>query len=69
MSIFTQYPKIAYKVDDHNFLKAIDITVVSKIKNYLTDYRGITFIPYVVEDGEKPDFISFKCNALPNFMW
>ena len=69
MSIFTQYPKIAYKVDDYNFLKAIDITVVSKIKNYLTDYRGISFLPYVVEDGEKPDFISFKFYDNPGYDW
>ena len=69
MSIFTQYPKIAYKVDDHNYLRAIDITVVSKIKNYLTDYRGISFFPYVVEDGEKPDFISFKFYDNPGYDW
>jgi len=69
MSIFTQYPKIAYKVDDYNFLKAIDITVVSKIKNYLTDYRGISFSPYVVEDGEKPDFISFEFYDNPGYDW
>ena len=69
MSIFTQYPKIAYKVDDYNYLKAIDITVVSKIKNYLTDYRGISFFPYVVEDGEKPDFISFEFYNNPGYDW
>ena len=69
MSIFTQYPKIAYKVDDYNFLKAIDITVVSKIKNYFTDYRGISFSPYVVEDGEKPDFISFEFYDNPGYDW
>ena len=69
MSIFTQYPKIAYKVDDYNYLKAIDITVVSKIKNYLTDYRGISFSPYVVEDGEKPDFISFEFYDNPGYDW
>ena len=69
MSIFTQYPKIAYKVDDYNYLKAIDITVVSKIKNYLTEYRGISVFPYVVADGEKPDFISYKFYNNPGYDW
>ena len=69
MSIFTYYPKIAYKVDDYNFLQAIDITVVSKIKKQLTEYRGISYRPYVVADGEKPDFISYKFYDNPGYDW
>jgi hypothetical protein len=60
MSIFTYYPKIAYKVDDYNFLKAIDINVVAKLKDFLTQYRSISYSPYVVNNGESPDFISYK---------
>jgi hypothetical protein len=69
MSIFTYYPKIAYKVDDYNFLKAIDINVVTKIKDYLTQYRGISYTPYVVADGESPDFISYKFYEDPGYDW
>lgn len=69
MSIFTYYPKIAYKVDDYNFLKAIDINVVTKIKDYLTQYRGISYTPYIVGDGESPDFISYKFYEDPGYDW
>ncbi len=69
MSIFTYYPKIAYKVDDYNFLKAIDINIVTKIKDYLTQYRGISYTPYVVADGESPDFISYKFYEDPGYDW
>ena len=69
MSIFTYYPKIAYKVDDYNFLKAIDINVVTKLKDFLTQYRGISYQPYVVADGESPDFISYKFYEDPGYDW
>ena len=69
MSIFTYYPKIAYKVDDYNFLRAIDINVVTKIKDFLTQYRSISYIPYVVNNGESPDFISYKFYEDPGYDW
>jgi hypothetical protein len=69
MSIFTYYPKIAYKVDDYNFLKAIDINVVAKLKDFLTQYRGISYSPYIVVDGESPDFISYKFYEDPGYDW
>ena len=69
MSIFTYYPKIAYKVDDYNFLKAIDINVVTKLKDFLTQYRGISYQPDVVVDGESPDFISYKFYEDPGYDW
>ena len=69
MSIFTYYPKIAYQIDDYNYLKAIDITVVSKIKNYITEYRSISYSPYVVQDGESPDYISYKFYNNPGYDW
>jgi len=69
MSIFTYYPKIAYKVDDYNFLKAIDINVVTKIKDFLTQYRSISYSPYVVNNGESPDFISYKFYQDPGYDW
>jgi hypothetical protein len=69
MSIFTYYPKIAYKIDDHNYLKAIDINVVSKVKDYITQYRSIGYNPYVVQDGESPDYISYKIYGNPGYDW
>jgi len=69
MSIFAYYPKIAYKIDDYNYLKAIDINVVSKVKDYITQYRSIGYTPYVVNDGESPDYISYKFYGNPGYDW
>ena len=69
MSIFAYYPKIAYKIDDYNYLKAIDINVVSKVKDYITQYRSIGYTPYVVDDGESPDYISYKFYGNPGYDW
>lgn len=69
MSIFTYYPKIAYQIDNYNYLKAIDINVVSKVKNYISEYRSISYSPYVVQDGESPDFISYKFYSNPGYDW
>jgi hypothetical protein len=69
MSLFTYYPKIAYKIDDYNYLKAIDINVVSKVKDYITQYRSIGYTPYVVQDGESPDYISYKFYNNPGYDW
>ena len=69
MSIFAYYPKIAYKIDDYNYLKAIDINVVSKLKDYITQYRSIGYTPYVVQDGESPDYISYKFYGNPGYDW
>lgn len=69
MSIFTYYPKIAYKIDDYNYLKAIDINVVSKVKDYITQYRSIGYTPYVVQDGESPDYISYRFYNNPGYDW
>ena len=54
MSIFTLYPKVSYKIDDYNYIRAVDITQSIKIKKFLKDYRGISYQPYNVKDGERP---------------
>jgi hypothetical protein len=69
MSIFQFYPKVAYKVDNIDYIKAIDITTSIKIKDFFKTYRGISFNPYVVKDGERPDYVSYKFYATPMYDW
>ena len=69
MSIFTLYPKIAYKVNEYDYLRAIDITQSAKIKSFLRDYRGISYNPYTVKDGERPDYIAHKFYGDSNLDW
>jgi len=69
MSIFQYYPKVAYKVDNVDYIKAIDITTSIKIKDFFKTYRGISFTPYVVKDGERPDYVSYKFYGTPMYDW
>jgi hypothetical protein len=69
MSIFNNYPKVNYKIDDYDFLTAIDITNNFKIRNIFKTYRGISYEPYVIQDGERPDLVSQKLYGTPNFDW
>jgi hypothetical protein len=69
MSIFTLYPKIAYKVNEYDYLRAIDITQSTKIKSFLKEYRGISFNPYTVKNGERPDYVAHKFYGDSNLDW
>ena len=69
MSIFTLYPKIAYKVSEYDYLRAIDITQSTKIKSFLRDYRGISYNPYTIKDGERPDYVAHKFYGDSNLDW
>jgi hypothetical protein len=69
MSIFTSYPKINYKIDDYDYLVAIDITNTFRVRQALKRFRGISYQPYVVQDGERPDNVSQKLYDSPNYDW
>lgn len=69
MSIFTLYPKIAYKVNEYDFLRAIDITQSAKIRSFLKDYQGISYTPYTIKDGERPDYVAHKFYGDSNLDW
>lgn len=69
MSIFTLYPKIDYFVDSFDRFRAIDITNSSRIKEYLKEFRGIAYDPYVVLNGERPDQVSYAVYNNPDYDW
>jgi hypothetical protein len=69
MSIFNNYLKVNYKIDEYDYLTAIDITSTYKIRKILNSYRGISYQPYVIQDGERPDNVSQKLYGNPNYDW
>jgi len=69
MSIFTLYPKIAYKINEYDYLRSIDLTQSAKIKSFLKDYQGISYNPYTIKDGERPDYVAYKFYGDPNLDW
>lgn len=66
---FSLYPKVAYKIDDFDYVKAIDITSATKIKKYISDYRQIAYNPYIVKNGERPDRVSYKIYGSEKYDW
>lgn len=69
MSIFNLYPKVSYKIDEYDYLKAIDITNSIRIREYIKNYRGISYEPYFVKDGEKPDLVAYKLYGDATLDW
>lgn len=66
---FTFYPKTAYKINEFDYIKAIDITNAIAVKNYIKKYKGILYNPYTVKDGERPDNISYKLYGSESYAW
>lgn len=68
-NIFKKMPKIKYDVDEFNFFVAPDLTVHAKLKEYIKSYRGLTYVKYVVVNGERPDQVANKLYNRPNLDW
>jgi hypothetical protein len=60
MNLYVNYPKINFKLDSYDSVRAIDITSSIRIKKFLKEYRGISYFPYVIQNGERPDTVSYK---------
>lgn len=67
--MFNVYPKVNFKVNDYDYVRAIDLSYVVKIKDQLKTYRGINYFPYTIQDGERPDSVSSKFFNTPNLDW
>lgn len=67
--MFNLYPKVNFKVNDYDYVRAIDLSYTVKIADQLKTYRGINYLPYTVQNGERPDTVSTKFFNTPNFDW
>jgi len=68
-SLFTDSQKFAYKVNNTDFFEAIDITINFNINDILKQYQGVSYSPYVVQDGERPDNVAQKFYGNPELDW
>lgn len=69
MNIFSFYPKVNYSVNDFDKIRSIDITASLKLRDYIKSFRGIRYQPYVIEDGERPDNVSYNIYQDPSYDW
>jgi len=69
MSLFSLYPKVSFALNDFDKVKAIDITTTLKVKDFIRNFRGINYQPYIVKDGERPDNVAYKVYGDPKLDW
>jgi hypothetical protein len=67
--MFNLYPKINFKVNDYDIVRAIDLSFTFKVGEQLKSYKGISYYSYTIQDGERPDSVSTKFYNTPNFDW
>lgn len=69
MNLFSLYPKVNHSINEYDKLRVIDITTSLKIKNFFKEYAGISYTPYLVQDGERPDNVSQRFYQDPSYDW
>jgi hypothetical protein len=67
--MYNFFPKIDYKIDDYDTITFVDITVYAKIKDYISKLKYIQPRPYVIQNGERPDVVSYKLYGNPNYAY
>lgn len=65
--MFNYYPKIYYKINDYDYLKVRDICIYTKLKDYVATYGSVVSTTYFIQDGETPNFVSYKLYGTPKF--
>ncbi len=66
---FSNSQKTIFKIDDYDYVEAIDLTVGFKVREFIQSSGGISYIPYVVQDGERPDNVANKVYDDPTLDW
>lgn len=66
---FQKAQKTIFKIDNFDYIEAIDLTIGFKAKELLKNIQGVSYQPYVIQDGERPDSVAFKLYDDPYLDW
>lgn len=66
---FSKAQKTIFKVDDFDYVEAVDLTAGFKVREFIQNVSGISYVPYVVQDGERPDNVANKAYDDPTLDW
>lgn len=69
MNLFTYYPKVNYSINEFDKIRAIDLNAAIKIRDYIKNFRGISYSPHVIKEGERPDSVSYRIYGDPHYDW
>ena len=67
--MFNYYPIIDYKVGQFDSLSVVDITVRTKINEYIRRIAGVGIRPYQIVNGDRPDVVSKKVYGKPQYSY
>ena len=68
MLYFRFFPKIEYEQDSSK-ISLIDLSVRSKVLNYLKQNNKLTIDDYVIEQNEKPEEVSYEVYSSYDYTW
>lgn len=66
---FSKTQKTIFKVDDYDYVEGVDLTVGFKTREFVRNAGGISYFPYVIQDGERPDNVAYKVYDDPMLDW
>jgi hypothetical protein len=67
--MYNFFPKIDYKIDNYDSITFVDISVYAKIKDYISKLKYVQPRRYVIQNGERPDVVSYKLYGNPNYAY
>lgn len=65
--MFYFYPRNYYKINDYDYLRVVDITLNVKVNSLIKSYGKMSIRPYIILDGESPDYVSYKSYGSPKY--
>jgi hypothetical protein len=67
--MFNYYPIVDYQVGPFDTLSVVDITVRTKINDYIRRVAGVGIRQYQVVNGDRPDVVSNKVYGKPQYSY
>lgn len=67
--MFSYYPIIDYSTNEFDTLSVVDITVRTKINEYIRRIAGVGIRNYQVVNGDRPDVVSNKVYGKPQYAY
>jgi hypothetical protein len=67
--MFAYYPKVKYDINSFDTVTAIDITIRTKINNYLQRQGIFGARTYTITNGELPEIVSYNLYGKTNYAY
>jgi hypothetical protein len=67
--MFSYYPIIQYRTSEFDNLSVVDITVRTKINEYIRRIAGVGIRDYQIVNGDRPDVVSNKVYGKPQYAY